>query len=284
MQLALGLLNGVVWGSLFALLAVGLNLVYGILGVVNLAHGSLYMLGAIIGWYILTWSQSFWLSVALAPLVVGGFSLLVNELVIRQVLGRKLEVGVLATLGVAFILDYSVLAVFGGAPVAIVPPVRGAVSVFGLYYPAYRLVVAVIAAAAMVGLWLFLHTTRLGLWMRAVPQSVHLALAVGVPARHVNRVTVVLGGFFAGLAGVLVGPIVSISWNMGLAILVPAFIVVVTGGLGSLFGAVIVGTVLGVSRGLLGMFITPTWSEILSLLILVPILIFKPEGLFGGAK
>lgn len=276
------LLDGAVWGLIFALVALGLNLVFGLVRVINMAHGSLYMAGAVIGWYVARVSHSFWTAALIAPIAVGLLGVVLERLVLRRTYRRDIVVGVLATAGLLLLLDNSALALFGGMPESITPPITGSLNVWGTPYPTYRIVVAGLALIAIAMLWFFLRRTPLGLWMRAVPQAPELALAVGVPIAAVNSFTVGLGAYFAGLAGVLAAPIVAVYYQMGLDILAPAFIVVVAGGLGSLGGTLVAALILGLSRGILAAFVAPSAAEILSLLVLVPILIFKPEGLFGG--
>lgn len=274
-------LNGLVWGLIFALIALGLNLIYGLLGVINLAHGSLYMLGAVFGWYIAHYTGNFWLAMACAPLLVALLSVAIERWVLRAVLGRRIVGGVIATAGLLLLLDHSVLAVFGGTPQSILPPLSKSFRILATWYPSYRLFVAGVSVVCMLLLWLFLYRTDYGLWMRAVPENRELSLAVGVPISRVSMITVALGGFFAALAGVLVAPIVSVYFRMGLGVLGPAFIVVVVGGLGSLRGAVVAAIFVGVLRGLFSIPFSPPVAEILSLVAVTPVLMVRPNGLFG---
>jgi branched-chain amino acid transport system permease protein len=273
------LLNGLVWGLIFALIALGLNLIYGLLGIINLAHGSLFMLGGVIGWYVVATTGRFWLAALLAPFVVAAIGVVIERTVLRAVAG-KAAAGIIATAGLLLILDHAVLATFGGAPQSVFTPIDGSVKIGGTSYPVYRLIVAAFSLIAMVALWLALHRTNYGLWIRTVPQNPELARAVGIPVSRATAVTVAVGGFFAGLAGVLVAPIVSVHFQMGLAVLAPAFIVVVVGGLGSLRGALVAAVTVGVVRGLLAVVLEPPVAEILSLVALAPILIVRPHGLF----
>jgi branched-chain amino acid transport system permease protein len=275
------LLNGLVWGLIFALIALGLNLIYGLLGVINLAHGSLFMLGGVIGWYVVVSTGRFWLALLLAPLAVAALSVIIERTVLRAIAGKAVAAGIIATAGILLILDHAVLATFGGMPQSVLTPIGGSVQIGATGYPVYRLVVAASSLAAMLVLWLVLYRTNYGLWIRTVPQNPELARAVGIPVSRATAVTVALGGFFAALAGVLVAPIVSVHFQMGLAVLAPAFIVVVVGGLGSLRGAIVAAVIVGVVRGLLSVVLEPTVAEILSLVALAPILIVRPNGLFG---
>ncbi len=274
-------LNGLAWGLIFSLIALGLNLIYGLMGVINIAHGSLYMLGAVLAWYVVRYTGNFWLGLVMAPLVVAALSVVAERLVLRPALGKKIVQGLLATTGLLLVLDHGVLAAFGGSPQSIPSPLVGSVHLLGITYPLYRLFVVVAGLVAMLLLWAFLYRTNYGLWMRAVPQNRELALTVGIPTVRVNRLTVALGGYFAALAGVLVAPIVSVHYQMGFSVLAPAFIVVVVGGLGSLRGAILVAILEGELRGLLSVSFSPPLAEILALVALTPILIVRPHGLFS---
>lgn len=276
-------LNGVVGGLLLALIALGLCLIYGLMGIINIAHGSLYMLGAVLVVYcIQTLGLQFWVSLIVAPLAVALLSIIINRLLLTRIVHRNSTVGLLATAGLLLIIDNTVLATFGGAAAAVIPPISGAVQVFGVYYPLYRLVTAAIALVVLVTVWAFLRFTRYGLWMRAVPQSRELAAAIGVPIARVNELTVALVGLTAGFAGALITPISGAYFQMGITILASAFIVVVIGGLGNLFGAVIVAIGFGVIRGLFTVGAGPAWAEVAALIALFPLLYFVPNGIFGG--
>lgn len=276
------LLNGVVWGLILALIALGLCLIYGLMGIINIAHGSLYMLGAISAVYLgKTSGLGFWIILLVASSAVAVLSLALNSLVFARVVRRDPAIGLLATAGLLLIIDNSALAFFGGAPESAIAPLQDAVQIFGIYYPSYRVAAAAIAASVLIAVWAFLRYTRYGLWMRAVPQARELAAAVGIPIARVNAATVALGGLTAGLAGALVAPISAAYFEMGLTILASAFIVVVIGGLGNLFGAVVVAIGFGLIRGLFSVALTPTWAEVVTLLVLLPLLYMKPNGIFG---
>lgn len=276
-------LNGVVWGLLLALIALGLCLIYGLMGIINIAHGSLYMLGAVLAVYcVQSLGMNFWLSLVVGPLAVSLLSIIINRLLLVRIVHRNSTVGLLATAGLLLIIDNTVLATFGGGAEAVIAPISGAVQVFGVYYPLYRLVVAAIALVVLVAVWAFLRFSRYGLWMRAVPQSRELAAAIGVPISRVNELTVALVGLTAGFAGALIAPISGAYFQMGLTVLASAFIVVVVGGLGNLFGAVVVSIGYGVIRGLFTIETGPAMAEVAVLLVLFPLLYFVPNGIFGG--
>ncbi len=272
-------LNGVVWGLVIALIALGLALIFGIVEVINVAHGSLYMLGAVAGWYVLERTGSFWVALAVAPLLVGLLSMAIERVVLRPIEDEKL-LTIIATTGVLLILQHSVLATFGGGVQRIPSPVPGAVAFLGIRYPVYRLLVAAFSLAAIALLWLFLTRTRYGLWLRAVRQDGRMATALGIPVSRMYMLAVGLGGFLAALGGVLAAPIVVIQYQMGFDILATAFIVVVIGGFGSLFGAAATAVLLGMLEGVTSVFTTPTYARIVSLVIMGSILLARPEGIF----
>ena len=276
-------INGVVWGVVLALIALGLCLIYGLMGIINIVHGSLYMLGAVVGAYCLNaFGLNFWLMLLIAPLVVAGLTLVINRLLLMRLAHRSPTAGLLATAGLLLIIDNTVLATFGGGPESVLAPLTGGVEIFGIYYPLYRLVVAAIALTVLTGVWIFLRFHRYGLWMRAVPQSRELAAAVGVPIARVNELTVVLAGLTAGFAGALMTPITGAYFQMGLTVLASAFIVVVIGGLGNIFGAVVVSIGYGVLRGLFAVVMAPSWAEVAALSALLPVLYLRPNGIFGN--
>lgn len=285
-QIVIQLFNGVVWGLIFALIALGLTLIFGHLRVINMAHGVLYMLGAVFAWYLVTVLGSFWIGIVVAPLAVAAVGFILDRSLLNRIIGHKADVGVLATAGVLLIVQSIVLGVFGGGTQALAVPTRlgGSVVLFGFSYPTYRIVVAAISCAAMIAIAVLLKYTRIGLWMRAAPQSPELAAAIGMPAARVNTVTVVIGAYMAGLAGVLAAPIVSVNYQMGSAILATAFIVVVVGGLGSLTGAIIVAMIIGIAKGAFVVVVSPGWAGIISLVVLIPLMFLRPAGIFGGRR
>lgn len=272
-------LNGLVWGLVIALISLGLALIFGIMEVINVAHGSLYMLGAVMAWYVLGATGSFAAAVVIAPLAVGVLSMAMERVVLRPIENEKV-LTIIATTGVMLVLQHSVLAVFGGEIQRIPSPTPGAMRIFGLNYPAYRVVVAGVSVAAIALLWLFLTRTRYGLWLRSVRQDAKMATALGIPVGRVYMLAVGLGGVLAGLGGVLAAPIVVIQYQMGFDILATVFIVVVIGGFGSLFGAAAAAVLLGMLEGVITVFTTPTWARIVSLVVMGTILLARPEGIF----
>lgn len=279
-QLVLFGLNGLVWGLIIALIALGLSLVFGLIEIINIAHGDLFMLGAVLGWYVIQWTGNFWLALAIVPLVVGLLGIVIERGVLRPI-EHKPIITILATFGLSLIFQQSVLATFGGAPQRIEEPIRGAIPLVGTFYPIYRIFVAACSVLALGGLWLFLYKTRYGMWMRAVRQDREMATALGIPSQQVYMMTFGLGAALAALGGVLAAPVTSLEFQMGLDVLPTAFIVVIIGGLGSLQGTLVAAILLGLLEGLANAFVTPTTARIFSLVFMAVVLLVRPQGIFG---
>ncbi len=278
------LLNGLVWGMILALIALGLSLIYGLLEIVNVAHGSLYMLGAVIAWYVIGFTGSFWVALVAAPLLVGLVGMLIERLVLRRIENQVL-LTIITTIGLMFVIQYSVLAVFGGELQRIRAPIEATVPVFGnLRYSAYRLFAAGLAGAIFLILWLGLRRTRFGAWVRAVKQDREMAVALGIPAQLVYLVTFGIGSGLAGLGGVLAAPIVIVEYTMGMNILVTTFIIVIIGGLGSLWGSAATGVLIGILTGLASAFLDPTQATIAMLLAMMGVVLVRPDGVFASAR
>ncbi|MGD0847857.1 branched-chain amino acid ABC transporter permease [Bradyrhizobium sp.] len=276
-------LNGVVWGLIFAMIVLGLSLTFGLMNLMNVAHGSFYMLGAMLtATFVSVHGLNFVLSVVLSVAIVTVVGIIINRLVLDRVVGAEPLIGLLATAGLLLVIDSCALALFGSASISVDDPLSASIEIFGTFYPVYRLVVAGCAIAAITGVFCFLRFTKQGLWMRAVPESRDLSLMAGVSPKRVNRTTIILGSFLAALAGALVTPIASAQFQMGLAILGTGFIVVVVGGAKNLLGTVTVAIALGVVRGIAATFVAPTEAEVISLVVLLPLLVIWPNGIFGG--
>jgi branched-chain amino acid transport system permease protein len=284
-RLVLHSLDGIVYGWLYALIAFGLSLIFGLLNVVNVAHGTLYMLGAVFGWYFaatLT-GGNFWVALVMAPVVVCVISMVIEVVVLRPI-EEDPDMTILSTFGILLIVENIILIWIGGQGVTFDSPFQGAIPVFGFRYSLYRLFVMGVSIAAALGLWWFLQKTKYGLWIRAVRMNTDLSVADGIPVKSVNTVAFGLGGLLAGLSGVLAGPFIAIFPTMGLNVLIIAFIVVIVGGLGDLFGAVVAGLILGVVESITSIFIEPTYARVLALLFVTSFLFFRPNGLFGRGR
>ena len=283
-QLAFQGLNGLTWGLILALMALGLSLIYGVLRIINVAHGALYTVGAVLAW-ALTPLVGFSAALALAAFGVGLLGALLELAVLRPV-EEKPVLTIIITFGLLLVLEHLILLSLGGAPRALPLPraLQFSIPLFGLRYPGYRVVVAGLALLASGGLWLVLHRTRLGLQVRAIAQSRELARALGLPVRKVYALTFGLGAALAGLAGALTAPLISVSYRMGEPVLVTAFIVVIVGGLGSLGGALLASIAFGLLTGLFAIWTTPTLAQVLALAALGLPLLFCPEGLIPRSR
>lgn len=274
--------NGLVWGLIVALMSLGLNLIYGVLGVVNVAHGALYMLGAVLGW-ALAQQLGFWAAALLAPLLVAVLGAMAERLTLRPLLGRP-AMTILATFGWMLIAQQAVvLSPFGPGQQRLGAPLSGVVWLGAAPYPAYRLGLAVMALGLIALVGLVLHKTRLGAWMRAVRQNPELALGLGIPVPRVFTLTFALGAWLAALAGVLSAPLVAVHALMGADLLILAFLVVVVGGGGNLAGAVVVAVAARVLEGALSAWIQPTEAQLLTWLALGALLLWRPHGVFQKA-
>ena len=281
------LLNGFVWAWVVALMALGLNLVYGVLRIINVAHGAFYMLGAVVGWVILeklpgisdVYALNFALALLAAPVIVGLLGLFLEWTVLRPIEGQPV-ITIIATFALLLILQQGVQFLLPGTQ-QVAPPIAGGMEIFSLRYPVYRLVLAGLSGFFMLLLWLLLHKTRFGLWSRAVRQDPELALAVGIPVPWVYGLTFGLGVALAAVAGVLTAPIVPVEASMGMDILLDCFIVVIVGGLGSLQGAVIAALIFQLAKGVFTLWATPVAAHALALLLMGLLLLIRPQGLFG---
>ncbi|MDO8739470.1 branched-chain amino acid ABC transporter permease [Candidatus Deferrimicrobium sp.] len=279
-NLAVAVLNGIVWGLIMALIALGLNLIFGLLHIINMAHGALYMLGAVFAWYVIELTGNYWLALFAAPLAVGLIGLALERGLLRTIEDQPL-VTIICTFGIMLVLQQLVLTYFGGTARRIALPIPGRIPLFDLQYPVMRIVIAAISAAVMGGLWFFLNRTRYGLWMRAVVQDREMAVALGIPVHKVYMWTFVLGSVLAAFSGVLAAPIVSVDFMMGREILIMAFIIVIVGGMGNLWGSVVTAVVISLIHGVGSIFVVPSTATVFSLGFMIVVLLFRPQGLFG---
>lgn len=270
-------LNGLVWGLVTALIALGLSIIFGLLDIVNVAHGDLFMLGAVLAWYLLKLTGNFWIALIIAPVVVAGLGMVIERVVLRSI---DVTGSLVATFGLSLIFQESVRSTFGPTPQRILPPFQHTISVFGFDYSLYRLFAAGIAVAAILGLFAYLHRTKFGTWMRAVRQNREMATAMGIPTHLVFMVTFGLGAGLAALGGVVATPITTVEFRIGLLVLPAAFIAVVIGGLGNLPGTAVAAVLLGEVEGIASAFLSPTTARILSLIFMSVVLLLRPEGLF----
>ena len=281
----LAVLEGTVSAFVLALTALGLSLVFGVMRVVNVAHGELFMLGAVIAWWV---SQmvgdplsGFLLALIIGPLLVGGIAIAADWAILKRV-DYNPEATIVATIGLLYIIQQSVLILYGPDARAVEAPVYFRVQFPWFGYSGYKLIVAGLSAVLLLATWVLLKKTRLGLCMRATQYDQETAQAFGVPVRRVYAAVFALGGGLAALAGVMVVPIQQAHYLMGHDPLLLSFIVVIIGGLGSLRGTLIAAFVIGISDGVISVFFSPTLAKILATLLVALVLVVRPGGLFGA--
>jgi branched-chain amino acid transport system permease protein len=273
-------MNGLVFGLIVALIALGLSIIFGLLDIINVAHGDFFMVGTVLAWVIVTATGNYWLAFLIVPLL----GLLLGAVIERGIF-RPIEesaaLSIVAAFGLSLILQEGVRATFGATPKRILDPIGLTVPFLNLQYEVYRLFAAGIAILAIVGFFLFLHRTKFGTWMRAVRQDRDMAIAMGVPANRVFVVTFALGTALAMLGGVVAAPITSVEFRLGLDVLPLCFIAVIVGGLGNLPGTAAAAVLLAVMEGIITSFAAPTTARIVSLLLMSVVLLLRPQGIFA---
>ena len=274
-------INGLVWGMIIALIALGLSVIFGLLDIINVAHGDFFMVGTVLAWFVIEGSGSFWLALFLVPLLGFCLGAIIERLVIRPIKNAA-ALSIVATFGLSIVLQESVRATFGAAPKRLLPPVEGSIPLFGIDYEFYRLVAAAISIAAITGFFLFLHRTKFGTWMRAVRQDRDAAVGMGVPADRVFVVTFALGAGLAALGGVVAAPITTVDFRTGVDILPFCFMAVIIGGLGNLPGTAAAAILLAFMEGVVTSFTDPTTARIVSLCVMSAVLLVRPQGIFAG--
>ncbi|MDE2145155.1 MAG: branched-chain amino acid ABC transporter permease [Burkholderiales bacterium] len=282
--LALQALTGLALGAVYALLALGLSLVFGLLTVVNFAHGAFFMVGAFLGLYFLGLTGSFWFSLVLAPLVVGAIGLATERLLVRRLYGRGIDDPLLLTFGLSWVLIEAMRIAFGigGLPSSTPAALRGAVDLGFGYFPKYRLFLIGATAVVVGALWLFLEKTRWGLIIRAGSRDGEILKVLGVDVARVWWLVFGLGTAIAGLSGVLAAPTRAVNPEMGIPVLAESFVVTVVGGMGSLVGAVVAGLLVGVVFSMTSLF-APDLADLSIFVLMALVLLLRPQGLFGKA-
>ena len=320
----LGILEGLVIAAVLALMAVGLNIVFGVLRIINIAHGEFFMLGAVIAWIITDSVMSviggqgivsFALALLLTPLLVGVLAVLADKLILKRI-NYDPQRTIIATIGLLYSIQQLTLMGFGATPRAVSPPFNFRIEIpwiqwrgpelqgaelqgaelqgaglqetgFALYWPvglattSYKLAVIAVAALVLLAIWLVITRSKIGLIMRATQFDRDTAAAMGINVGRVYTLVFASGAALAGLAAVLIVPIRQAHYLMGQEALLLSFIVVIIGGLGSFVGTIIAAVLIGLSEGLTSIFFTPTLAKIISMIIVIFILILKPDGLSG---
>lgn len=284
-SLFLALLEGTVAAFVLALTALGLSLVFGVMRVVNVAHGEFFMLGAVLAWAFSGLlagmpAAGFALALVASPIVVGAIALVTDRLVLRR-LNYGPEATIVATIGLLYIIQQLVLMFYGPDARPVQAPIEFRVQFPWFGYSGYKLVVVAASAAILLATWYTLMRTRIGLVMRATRFDRETAQTFGIPVERVYSAIFALGAMLAATAGVLVVPIQQAHYLMGLDPLLLSFIVVIIGGLGSLRGTLVAAFVIGVADGMISVFFSPTLAKIIATLAVALVLVFRPAGLFG---
>ncbi|MBI2203376.1 MAG: branched-chain amino acid ABC transporter permease [Candidatus Rokubacteria bacterium] len=279
-HLLLALMEGVVSASLLALTALGLSLVFGVMRIVNVAHGAFFMLGAIVTWYVADLSGSFWLALVAAPIAVGLVAILADRLVLRPI-GYEPESTIVATIGLLYILEQVVLMTYGPYARPVAAPFYFRIDLGWFGYSGYKVIVAAAAALLLAVTWLALSRTTLGLYLRATQQDREIAQAFAVPVGRVYTIAFGVGGGLTAIAGALIVPVQQAHYLMGLDALLLSFIVVILGGLGSLRGTVVAALIVGLSDGVVSVLFSPTLAKIIATLAVAFVLGVRGRGLFG---
>lgn len=284
-HLFLAALEGTVIAAVLALTALGLSLVFGVMRVVNVAHGEFYMLGAVVAWFVASHvaghpALGFTAALIVAPLVVGAVALIAEQVVLKR-LNYDPEATIVATIGLLYIIQQTVLMTYGPDARPVEAPFRYRILFPWFGYSSYKLFVVFAAIALLIGTWFVLTRTRIGLVMRATQFDRETAQAFGIPVERVYSAVFALGAMLAAVAAVLIVPIQQAHYLMGHDPLLLSFIVVIIGGLGSIKGTVIAALIVGMADGIISVFLSPTLSKIIATLAVALILVFRPQGLYG---
>nr|WP_320190266.1 branched-chain amino acid ABC transporter permease [uncultured Desulfobacter sp.] len=278
-------LNSLVLGGVFLIVAIGLNIIYGLSRIMNMAHGALYAVGAYTGFTLVAAGVNFFAALLIAPLIVGGIGLIIERTIIAPMRKRSMVYTLILTYGLMFFLDGSIKYIWGNEPRFIELPqfMQGTLPILGTDYPVFRLVTLLLIILIMGALMLFLNKTKIGIILRASSTIPEMVSCLGVNMHYVHIGAFLLGCVMAALAGIIAGPLTTIDPLMGGEMLISSFVVIVIGGLGSLRGAVIAALLIGAVQTLAEFFITDLAMVIVYILMAV-ILAFMPRGLLGEGK
>jgi len=302
-HLFLATLEGAITAAVLALIAVGLSIVFGIMRVVNVAHGEFFMLGAVFAWWLTSLigghpAVGFIVALIVAPVLVGVIAATADHLVLRRI-NYDPERTIVATIGLLYVIQQTTLMTFGPEARPVEAPFNKRIALpwfehgadgwvmtwpWGLGTTSYKLAVIAAAIVVLLTLWIVLSKTKLGLIMRATQLNRDMALAHGIPVDKVYAMVFGLGAALAAMGAVLIVPIQQAHYLMGGDPLLLAFIVVIIGGLGSLPGTVLAAVLIGLSDGIISVFFTPTLAKILATLLVAFVLVFRPQGLFGKSS
>jgi len=278
-QLLLGLVNG----AFYAMLSLGLAVIFGLLGVVNFAHGALYMLGAFVAWILFDqFGIGYWYALVLSPLAVGVVGVIIERLFLKRLYKLDPIYGLLLTFGLALIIEGVFREMYGtsGQAYSVPETLSGATNLGFMVLPNYRAWVVFASLAVCIGTWFLIERTRLGAYLRAGTENAALVQTFGINVPLMVMLTYGAGAALAGLAGVLAAPIILVNPTMGSNLIIVVFAVVVIGGMGSIMGSILTGLGLGIVEGLTRVFY-PEASGVVVFVVMVIVLMFRPAGLFG---
>jgi len=274
--------NALSQAALLFFLGVGLTLIFGIMRIVNFAHGALYMLGAFIGYSLLRWTGIFWLALALAPLLVGLIGTVFELVILRQLYRRDAHAFLMVTFGLALVVTEAVRLIWGPDALQVPPPklLSGIVFLLGEPFPTYRLFLAGFGVVMAIAIWQLLERTRLGLLIRATSQNAEMVHALGIDVRLVRSGVFGIGCGLAALGGVLAAPLVTASHGMAATVIIDAFVIVIIGGMGSFLGSLI-GALLIAFVQVFGNYYLPDFALAFMYLVMLLVLVVRPGGLLG---
>jgi len=281
-QLLLGLVNG----SFYAMLSLGLAVIFGLLNVINFAHGTLYMLGAFAAWIGLTYFNiNYWAMLILAPLIVGAFGIVIEKTMLRWLYKLDHLYGLLLTFGITLMVEGVFRSIYGvsGQPYSVPDALQGATNLGFMVLPNYRAWVVLASVVVCFSTWFVIEKTRLGAYLRAGTENPKLVEAFGINVPLMVTLTYGFGVALAAFAGVLAAPVIQVSPLMGSNLIIVVFAVVVIGGMGSILGSIVTGLALGVIEGLTRVYY-PEASEVVVFVVMVIVLLLRPAGLFGKEK
>ncbi|HEX2825425.1 MAG TPA: branched-chain amino acid ABC transporter permease [Burkholderiales bacterium] len=281
-QLLIGLING----SFYALLSLGLAVIFGLLNIINFAHGAQYMMGAFCAWFLLNkLGLSYWWALAITPIVVGATGVVIERLMLSRLYKLDHLYGFLLTFGVAVVIQGLFRHEFGstGLPYAIPKALEGGQNLGFMFLPNYRAWVIAVSLTVCIGTWFMIEKTKLGSYLRAATENRELVQAFGVNVPRMVTLTYGFGVALAAFAGVMAAPIYSVSPLMGADLIIVVFAVVVIGGMGSIMGSIVTGFMLGLLEGLTKVFY-PEASNTVIFIVMAIVLMFRPAGLFGAQR
>lgn len=285
------LFNGLVWGVLLGLLAVGLTIIFGVLDIINFAHGAMYMVGAYTAYTVTTTingiigdsTNSFWISLVVSTVIVGLLGLVIEIIFLRPMYKRDILDQFLLTFGLALIIQEAVIMCWGTMPMSFPTPniLKGTVDLGFIIYPKYRIFLLIVTPLLMGLIWLFLEKTKYGAIIRAGTENRTMVNLLGINIQKVFTFIFAFGAAMAGLAGCLAGPVIgNLQPELASTVLLPSFVVVVVGGMGSFVGAIVSAILVGITKGVTVIF-WPQGTTIIVFVLMAIILVFRPQGLFG---